>query len=191
MNRLIRSRPFLSLLLLALTAGVVFLLSGCAPPPEAATQEQGDPSHDPGDHDPEHGEDASHTHGDDAGHTHGDDAGHMHAAEGTARSQVHTYDIRGEIVELPDPEDPLSGFYVRHEAIDEWVSMEGEIDPMDSMTMPFPLADDLSLEGIAAGDKVLFTLRVAYDDDPTFQVTRIEKLPDDTVLELRNARRDE
>lgn len=182
MTRSIRSRPALSLLLLVLTAGVVFLLSGCAPAPEeTVTRGQEDADHEHGDQPP--GTD-HHEHGEDADHPEGEDGR-------SVRSRIHTYEIRGEIVELPDPADPLSGFYVRHEAIDEWVGMDGEVDLMDSMTMPFPLADDLSLEGIEAGDKVLFTLRVAYDDDPTFQVTHIEKLPDDTVLELRSARSSE
>jgi len=162
-QRILTSRAVLSLLLLVLTAGVVFLLSGCTPASdEAATREYGQ----------------------------GEPAEAAPEAEGVAPagSEVHSYDIRGEIVELPDPGDPLSGLYIHHEAVDGWVSMEGEVVGMDSMTMPFPVADDLSFEGIEAGDKVTFTLQVAYDGDPTFQVTRVEKLPDDTELDFRSAR---
>lgn len=101
------------------------------------------------------------------------------------------YEVRGQLVELPDPEDPLSSFIVHHEAIDNFRNMEGEIQGMDSMTMPFPLADDISLEGVSVGDRVVMDLVVDWEADPVIQVTRVEKLAPDTELDFRSARPDD
>lgn len=161
MNRLLSSRSILSLLLLLLTAGVVFLLTGC-------------PRTTPGDG----AADTSET-GPEAAYDDGDE-------EPTSETQV--YEVRGVIQELPDPQDPLSGLYIRHEAIDDWVGMDGEIQPMDAMTMPFPVSEDVTFEGIATGDKVTFTLEVNYDADPAVQVTEMTRLPEDTELDFRDAR---
>ena len=161
MNRLISSRSILSLLLLLLTAGVVFLLTGCqGTAPEEGTADSADRR-----------EGAVHETGD-----------------GEPTSETRVYAVRGLIQELPDPQDPLSGLYIRHEAIDDWVGMDGEIQGMDSMTMPFPVADDVTFEGIEIGDEVTFTLEVNYDADPAVQVTEVTRLPEDTELEFRSAR---
>lgn len=98
------------------------------------------------------------------------------------------YAVRGQVVEVPDPEDPLSGFFVHHEPIDDFRDMDGNVVGMDSMTMPFPIADDVSFEGVAEGDAVVFTLEVNWDGDPQVQVTSVESLPAGTELEFRNAR---
>lgn len=183
MHRLLHSRSVLTLLLVLLTAGVVFLLGGC---------QGGDAGHDMADHahgegDPEdhvHEAQDDHTHGEHGGHSLGDPAEDLPAS----MSETRSYTVRGEVKELPDPEDPLSGLYIRHEAIDGFVGMDGEVQGMDSMTMPFPAAEDLTFEGIEPGNKIEFTLEVNYDADPVFQVTEMFKLPDDTELVLRSAR---
>lgn len=164
MNRLLSSRSILSFLLLLLTAGVVFLLTGCqGKAPENGTTDSPDPRAE-------------------AVHTTGNEE---------PASEPHVYAVRGKIQELPDPQDPLSGLYIRHEAIDDWVGMDGEIQGMDSMTMPFPVADDVTFEGIEIGDKVTFVLEVNYDADPAVQVTEVTRLPEDTELEFRDAREPE
>jgi len=162
MNRLLSSRSILSLLLLLLTAGLVFLLTGC----------QGTAPEDGAADTPETGSEA-------AAYDDGDEE---------PTSEPHVYEVRGVIQELPDPQDPLSGLYIRHEAIDDWVGMDGEVQPMDAMTMPFPVAEDVTFEGIAIGDKVTFTLEVNYDADPAVQVTEMTRLPEDTELDFRDAR---
>jgi hypothetical protein len=163
MNRLLSPRSILSLLLLVLTAGVVFLLAGC----RGGTQETGASA---ASHDGAPGEPTGAT------------------TEGSGSSGTHVYTVRGQIQELPDPRDPLSGLYIRHEAIDDWIGIDGEVQGMDSMTMPFPVAEDVTFEGIETGDKVTFTLEVNYDADPAVQVTGVHKLPDDPELEFRSAR---
>jgi len=165
MNRFLSPRSILSLLLVLLTAGVVFLLGGCHGGDSGADEtDQVHEAGGPGDENP------------------GD------LVDGEQQEETRIYTVRGEIQEVPDPEDPLSGLYIRHEAVDDFVGMDGEIQGMDSMTMPFPAAEDLTFEGIEPGDKIEFTLEVSYDADPILQVTEIRKLPDDTELKLRQAR---
>ncbi|RMH18177.1 MAG: hypothetical protein D6696_13685 [Acidobacteria bacterium] len=89
---------------------------------------------------------------------------------------------------LPDPEDPEGTFSVRHEAIDDFRGVGGEIWGMDSMAMPFPLADGVSLEGIEVGDKIRFTLEVDHYRDVPMRVTAVEELPADAELDFRPAR---
>ena len=85
------------------------------------------------------------------------------------------YTVRGEITQLPEGDGPLT---VRHEAIPDFVSIDGEVVGMDAMTMPFPLADGVSLDGIDAGDPVEFDLEVRWEGSPPYRITRIEELPE-------------
>lgn len=71
---------------------------------------------------------------------------------------------------------------IHHEAVPEFVGIDGQPEPMDSMTMPFPVADPALVRGIAAGDRVSFTFRVDWDGKQPLAVTRLEKLPPETRL---------
>jgi Cu/Ag efflux protein CusF len=96
---------------------------------------------------------------------------------------VHTYDVRGVVRQLPRPAAPQPEIWIRHESISDFVDISGKVKGMDSMTMPFFPAPELSLDGIAVGDKITFTLEVDWDATPPAQLTAIEKLPAATVLE--------
>lgn len=95
---------------------------------------------------------------------------------------VQSYEVRGEVTRLPSAAEPA--LYVRHEAVPGFVDMDGEVVGMDSMTMPFPLAEGVALEGIAPGDRVRFTLEVEWEGDPPYRITRIEELAAGTELDL-------
>ena len=101
---------------------------------------------------------------------------------------VDTYEVRGVVVSVPDPADELSNLAIRHEAIDDFRSIEGEVVGMDAMTMPFPVAEGVDLAPIAPGDEVEFTLEVEWEGEPPYRVTRIEELaPGAAELEFRKA----
>lgn len=106
----------------------------------------------------------------------------------TAVTDARTYQVRGQVTGLPDPADPMANFTIRHEAIDDFESMDGEVVGMSSMSMPFPVGSEVSLDGVEVGDKVSFTLEVDWDGDPAYQVTSLEALPADTELDYRKAR---
>jgi Cu/Ag efflux protein CusF len=104
------------------------------------------------------------------------------AGTGEASPAVQRYEVRGEVTRLPSP--AADALFVRHEAIPEFVDMDGEAAAMESMTMPFPLADGVDLAGIEPGDKVRFTLEVEWEGDPPYRITRVEELPAATALDL-------
>lgn len=89
-------------------------------------------------------------------------------------ASVQTYNGAGEVVYLPSESVPA--LTVRHQAIDDFVDIDGEVVGMPAMTMPFPLADGVSLEGIEEGDAVRFTLEVEWSGDPPYRIARIEKV---------------
>jgi Cu/Ag efflux protein CusF len=95
---------------------------------------------------------------------------------------VDRYVVRGEIVELSASDSPEREIEIRHEAIDGFKDIEGRVSGMDSMTMPFRLASDVSLAGLAPGDKVEFTLEIDWNVFPPNRITAISKLPPETEL---------
>lgn len=95
------------------------------------------------------------------------------------------YELQGIVERLP--QGPDNSLYIRHEAIDDFRDAHGEIVGMDSMTMPFPVAEGVPLEGVEAGDPIAFTFEVRWNDQPRFQVTSLRELPAGTEIEFRRA----
>ena len=94
-----------------------------------------------------------------------------------------SYQVRGEIARLPEAGAPSPEIWIRHEAIPDFATEEGQKVGMDAMTMPFALDPALSLQGFATGDKVGFTLEVRWADRAApARVVRLEKLPAETEL---------
>lgn len=91
-----------------------------------------------------------------------------------------TYQVRGEVTRLP----AAGGreVYLRHEAIPEFRDEKGAAVGMDSMTMPFPAAAGVALDGLAVGDRVTFTFEVRWQASPALALTRWERLPAGTRL---------
>lgn len=136
--------------------------------------------------------DAHHEHDghDHSGHDHGD---HDHGDE--AREPDVYSGIRGEIAQLPDPNTPNSELKIRHEQIRDFKTKDGTISVspkgiagMASMTMPFPLGEGMSLDGYSVGDKVEFDFVVNWGGGsaPAWYITRMDKLPADTVINYEN-----
>lgn len=96
-----------------------------------------------------------------------------------------SYTLRGEVTQPPSPSGEL---YLRHEAIDDWTSRSGQVEGMDSMTMPFAIDQGVSLEGLQAGDKVEATLNVDWEADLPVKITQLRELPPDTKLDFREAK---
>ncbi|HEX2163203.1 MAG TPA: copper-binding protein [Thermoanaerobaculia bacterium] len=112
----------------------------------------------------------------------GGDSGSADGGDG-----VHRYDVRGVVVQVPNPADPLSNLVIRHEAIDGFRALDGSVVGMDSMSMPFPVTDAVDLSGVEPGDKVDFTLEVEWEGEPPYRIARLAELPPDTELEYREA----
>lgn len=101
-----------------------------------------------------------------------------------AAEVVHTYTVRGRIVSLPSAQDPASELRIHHEAIDTFKSASGEAAPMKAMTMSFPPAKGVSLDGLAVGDAVEFVFRMQWEPSASMGVTAIKKLPPETGLAI-------
>jgi len=110
------------------------------------------------------------------------------APEGQAGT-IHKdlYVVRGEVRGLPDPANPATELTIRHESIAHFRGPGGRLG-MNTMTMPFPVAEGVSLEGIGVGDAVEFTFEVDFDtekDRPSgFRLTEIRRLGEGTALEF-------
>ena len=104
----------------------------------------------------------------------------------------HVYTVRGEVASVPSPSSPIDELRIRHEAIPDYADRTGQVvvnskgeRGMAPMTMPFPVAEALSLEGIEPGDIVEFTFVVVWGENyPTYEVTAIRELPADTQLDF-------
>jgi hypothetical protein len=100
------------------------------------------------------------------------------------KDDVHRYTVRGEVSALPRPGQPGSELLIHHETVPDFVDSSGKTVEMQSMTMPFSLADGVSLVGISRGDKVELTFEVRWHGAPPLQLTAIHKLPPDTELDF-------
>lgn len=99
-----------------------------------------------------------------------------------------TYTVRGQVTQLPDPNNPGTGLYLNHEAIDDFVSRDGEMVGMDPMTMSFPVAEEVPLEGIGVGDVVELELHVDWGAGTEVEIVGLRELPPGTKLVYRAAK---
>lgn len=96
-------------------------------------------------------------------------------------SERRAYTVRGEVAKLPPPKG--TEIYIHHEAMPEFVNAFGEKSGMMSMSMGFGLGD-VSIEGLAVGDKVEIGFVSDWDHKPALRLTKLTKLPPETALTL-------
>lgn len=107
------------------------------------------------------------------------------AEEEPATPPDQSYSVRGEVVALPDARRPDDRqLRVRHESIPDFVGFEGEVVGMASMSMPFPLAADVDLEGVEPGDPVEMTFEVRWEGSPPIRIVELRELPPGTELDF-------
>ena len=93
-----------------------------------------------------------------------------------------TYTVRGVVWGLPAAAG--GDLVVFHEAIPDFVDRKGERSGMDSMTMPFGVAPDVELAGLAEGDKVEITFELRWQDRQPLRIVRLDELPGDTEVRV-------
>ncbi len=99
-------------------------------------------------------------------------------------SVAEVYTVRGVVEKLPQAEGPDRDLYIHHAPIPDFRDEHGTVVGMRSMTMPFPVADGVSLAGIAPGDPVEFTFAISWKQPAGYQVIRIRRLPAGTVVDF-------
>ncbi len=92
------------------------------------------------------------------------------------------YQVRALVRHLPEPDEARPEILVRHEAIPSFKNADGEVVGMETMSMPFPLADTGLIADLEAGDRVELTFEVSWHGGNPLKVTAIEKLPEGTQL---------
>jgi Cu/Ag efflux protein CusF len=107
-----------------------------------------------------------------------------------AQAPTAEYTVRGRIEGLPDPARPASALQIHHEPIPEFKSNWANLpDGMNEMSMSFPLAPGVALDGLKIGDAVEFTFSVRYDatsgSPAGYHVVRIAALPPGTSLQIK------
>ncbi|HTG33091.1 MAG TPA: copper-binding protein [Thermoanaerobaculia bacterium] len=109
-------------------------------------------------------------------------------AAGCRPPRGQNYTVRAEVVELPsDANGHL--FVLHHEAVDGFVTRDGKVEGMDSMTMPFLVAKNIPLTEIRPGDKVEVLLHVDWQAaDRAVEIIGLRKHSPDLHLEFRAAR---
>jgi len=100
----------------------------------------------------------------------------------TAAPDVYT--VQGIIEKLPQADGPDRSVYIHHQAIPGYKNKDGEIVGMQSMTMPFPVGPDVSLEDIMPGDPVEFTFEMAWEPQGHYEITAIRELPPGTAVDF-------
>lgn len=145
-------------LTIAATVGAMTLLSGCSKEPPATESGSGQKASEP--------------------------------ANNPDSPVEFSYTVRGQIVSLPSADRPFEDLQIHHEAVPDFKDRDGNVTVsasgtrgMKAMTMPFPVAEGVSLDGIAVGDKVEFTFVYTWGGESSgYEITEIKKLPADTEL---------
>jgi Cu/Ag efflux protein CusF len=93
-----------------------------------------------------------------------------------------SYEIRGVVRQISEPQAEQRQIWIHHEAIADFVDIRGNTVPMNSMTMPFHLAEAVDLSPIEPGDKVRFRLDVDWSAGVPARIVQLEVLSADTQL---------
>lgn len=97
------------------------------------------------------------------------------------------YVVRAQVVDLPSPGNG-NLLQLHHEPIDNFVTRDGQTEGMDSMTMPFLVARNVSLHDIHPGDKIEVILHVDWKAERSVQITGLRKMDPGLRLDFRAAR---
>jgi len=109
------------------------------------------------------------------------------ACGGSSDSEVEApapavYGVRGVIRQARPAGAGKTQISVLHEAIPDFVGINGDVVGMKSMTMPFTVADSVDLTGMEPGSRVHLELAIDWSRADPALITAIGILPDDTVL---------
>lgn len=113
------------------------------------------------------------------------------ACGGTPETEIQnpapmTYEMRGVVRQVRNLGEGGTQISVQHEAIPDFVGINGDRIGMKSMTMPFAVADSVDVSSLEPGAKVKFELSVDWNRREPGLVTALMPLPADTILDFDN-----
>jgi len=101
--------------------------------------------------------------------------------EAQAPAPAASYTTQGRVVMVKTPDSPASSLKIHHEAIPNFVDGQGQVVGMPSHPMDFPrVADTIDVDSLVVGRAVRFTFDVTWDPSPSWIITELEFLPDET-----------
>lgn len=104
------------------------------------------------------------------------------AAPARPGAAARRYTVRGEVVRVSTAARAPE-LTIRHEAIPDFADRGGATVGMAAMVMPFAVARDVPLAGLAPGDKIRF--RFAMDWSASrMEIEAVEELPPETPLDF-------
>lgn len=98
--------------------------------------------------------------------------------------KVEHYQTRG-IVKAVDGSGEDARAAIHHERIESFKDRDGKASPMDSMTMNFAFAPNVSSRSLRPDDKLLVEFDVHWSSGAPLVITRFEKLAPSTELTLQ------
>lgn len=97
---------------------------------------------------------------------------------------VRSYTTRGTLLAPPDPDSDKPVASIRHEAVPDFVAIDGEVSTMKEMTMGFPVQPGVSFTGLEYLSPIEFTFEVDYSREGSkYYLTDIHALPQGTEIE--------
>lgn len=88
----------------------------------------------------------------------------------------HTYTVAAEILKISAPDAPRREVLLAHDAVPDFVDIDGKVVGMAAMTMPFPVSPSVDLSAYQPADRVRATFVVRFHGSPAYEVTRLEKI---------------
>ena len=98
------------------------------------------------------------------------------SAASAVAEDSYTFKVKGVVRALPGEGRAANEILVKHEEIPDYRDSSGEVVGMMAMTMPFYLAPQVSLKGVAEGDAVELVVEQRLQPKYSEQVTSISKL---------------
>lgn len=91
------------------------------------------------------------------------------------------YTTQGRVVMVPTKGSPASLLKIHHEAIPNFTDGNGRVVGMKSHAMDFPMAaEGVDAASLQVGQGVRFTFEVTWRPAPSWTITHLEVLPEDT-----------